>query len=146
MAKCIVRMCRPATTTPSTTTPPPPIQTQTQPTDTSMSGLPSEATASSTTSLSGSTGTDFAVPTTQPMDDNTALIGGIVGGIVALLLIVAVIAFIVARKRKQGESHGQSMTPTPATESNYSRIDVQPKYDDVSDVRTTEHHQSVGTN
>jgi hypothetical protein len=74
----------------------------------------------------------IAVPATQTPDDNSALIGGIVGGVVALLIVVGVIAFIAMRNRKakanqQSTNDGHSLNP-PAVlaqpSSNYDRIDI----------------------
>jgi hypothetical protein len=71
--------------------------------------------------------------TTQPSDDNTALIGGIVGGVVALLIVVGVIAFIVMRNRKakadqRSTNDGHSLSPPAVlaqpSNSNYDRIDI----------------------
>jgi hypothetical protein len=94
--------------------------------------------------------TVFAMPATeQRPEDNTALIGGIVGGIIALLLIVGVIAYIVARKRKakadtidDGDG-AHSLQPSPAPNSNYARVAVASEYDDVQDVRTNHHYDDV---
>jgi hypothetical protein len=68
--------------------------------------------------------------TTQPSNDNAALIGGIVGGVVALLLIVGVIAFIMSRKRHHAQDQPSnrsdvSMAPTQVSSSNYGKINVQ---------------------
>jgi hypothetical protein len=61
---------------------------------------------------------------TQPSDDNTALIGGIVGGVVALLIVVGVIAFIVLRNRKakanqQSTNDGHALSPFKHNDINY---------------------------
>jgi hypothetical protein len=69
---------------------------------------------------------------TQPSDDNTALIGGIVGGVVALLIVVGVIAFIImSRNRHEAQDQPSnrsdvSMVPAQASSSNYGKINVQP--------------------
>jgi hypothetical protein len=77
----------------------------------------------------------IAMPsTTQPSDDNTALIGGIVGGVIALLIVIGVIAFIVLRNRKAkanqqsaNDGHSLSLSPVPpvaiAQPSNNDRND-----------------------
>jgi hypothetical protein len=89
-------------------------------------------TSSSTMNVVGSTTLVIAMPATQPSDDNTALIGGIVGGVVALLIVVGVIAFIVMRNRKakanqQSTNDGHSLSPPAVlaqpSNSNYDRID-----------------------
>jgi hypothetical protein len=48
-------------------------------------------------------------------NDNSPLIGGIVGGVVALLLIGGLIAFLVARSRRRGksESNDAPLQPLP---------------------------------
>jgi hypothetical protein len=71
------------------------------------------------------------MPATQPSDDNSALIGGIVGGVVALLIVVGVIAFIVMRNRKAAnyqppQQNDVSMVPPQASASNYGRISARP--------------------
>jgi hypothetical protein len=62
----------------------------------------------------------------QPSNDNAALIGGIVGGVVALLLVGGLIAFLVARNRRNAnqQDNNIAMTNTTATStaSNYDRI------------------------
>jgi hypothetical protein len=98
------------------------------------------------TNLSSITGTnlpsnDMSVSATVAADDNTALIGGVVGGAVALLLIVGLIAFIVMRNRKgtKPEVVLQTATasPTPPASSNYGPIGAPPLYDVVE---VDEHH------
>jgi predicted lipid-binding transport protein (Tim44 family) len=74
------------------------------------------------------------MPSTQPSDDNTALIGGVVGGVVALFLIIGLIAFIVSRNRRKvankqdqpSNRNDVSMAPAQASSSNYGKINVQP--------------------
>lgn len=77
---------------------------------------------------------------TKAADDNTALIGGIVGGILALVLIAGVIAFIVMRNRRaksqQRGDDGHSLQASP--DNNYNRIaPTTNEYQDVCDVRAT---------
>jgi hypothetical protein len=80
--------------------------------------------------------------TAQAPDSNAALIGGIVGGIVALLLVVGLIAFFVARSRRN-VNHGTTAPPT--AQSTYGRLpsqtnnvgQVNTEYDDVDVVRST---------
>jgi hypothetical protein len=88
----------------------------------------------------------IAMPaTTQPSDDNSALIGGIVGGVVALLIVVGVIAFIVVRNRKakanqQKQNTNDGLSPHRQNPNNSERVSVSLpntyEYGDVSDVRT----------
>lgn len=61
--------------------------------------------------------------TTPSLDDNIALIGGIVGGAVALLLVGALVAFCVARRRRNSHRQGQHAVQTPSNSSNYGRVD-----------------------
>ena len=89
---------------------------------------------------------DVVVPSTDA-ESNDALIGGIVGGIVALLLVVGLIAFLVARSRRnvnhQVKSGPIANTAPVATNSRVSidnndndRINRGPRmYDDVGAVR-----------
>lgn len=79
-----------------------PVQTTVPTTMTSRSVVQVESTTISTMAPSNSTATTtvMTVVATTTSEDNSALIGGIVGGIVALLLIVGVIAFFVARSRR----------------------------------------------
>jgi hypothetical protein len=42
------------------------------------------------------------------LDDNSALIGGIVGGVVGLLLIGGLIAFLVVRSRRTAAGNGEA--------------------------------------
>jgi hypothetical protein len=80
-------------------------------------------------------GTAGVAPSTEPSNDNAALIGGIVGGVVALLLVGGLIAFFVARNRRQRKGEPtkgamlQSVRPTNngvnmpnSPESNYGII------------------------
>jgi hypothetical protein len=98
-------------------------------------------TSSSTMNVVGSTTLVTAMPATQPSDDNTAMIGGIVGGVVALLIVVGVIAFIVMRNRKakanqQSANDGHSLSLSPpvaiAQPSNNDRND--------NDIPSTSHY------
>lgn len=87
------------------------------------------------------------VTVTPSSDDNTALIGGIVGGIVALFLIVGVIAFFVSRNRtanarqqvNDGHSLQESPTVSQPSDGIYDRVTLdmtsastRNEYDDVS--------------
>jgi hypothetical protein len=102
-------------------------------------------TSSSMMNVVGSTTLVIAMPaTTQPSDDNSALIGGIVGGVIALMIVVGVIAFIVMRNRKakvtqQSTNDGHSLSSQNTNNSNYDRVRVSPpnsnEYGDVNDVR-----------
>jgi hypothetical protein len=65
--------------------------------------------------------------TTQPSDDNSALIGGVVGGVVALLIVVGVIAFIISRNRRFKNESAESSPDAPV--SNYGKIVVQAEYE-----------------
>jgi hypothetical protein len=67
-----------------------------------------------------------AITSTSEPDSNAALIGGIVGGIVALLLIGGLIAFLVARSRRNLNHHDNAIqiTSTTPTQNNYNRIGI----------------------
>jgi hypothetical protein len=81
----------------------------------STSTIEDEQQTSSTTPISSGTtraetspftnataGIETSIADAQPFeDDNTALIGGIVGGVVALILVGGLVAFIVARSRRR---------------------------------------------
>jgi hypothetical protein len=91
---------------------------------------------------------------TQPSDDNTALIGGVVGGVVALLIVVGVIAFLVSRNQRNNQyqpsnRNDTSMAPAQASSSNYGKINVQPAsshYDEsfLSHSTATQHYDDAG--
>ena len=67
------------------------------------------------------------MPAAQSPNDNTALIGGIVGGAVALLLIGALIACCVVRSRRNNKEQPSTDPSAHALQSrsssNYGRID-----------------------
>jgi hypothetical protein len=101
----------------------------------------------------------IAMPATQrtDTDDNSALIGGVVGGVVALLIVVGVIAFIVMRNRKakdnqQSTNDGHSLSPPVviAQPSNYDRNDIPSTshYSDIANVQspTQNHYDSLNAN
>jgi predicted lipid-binding transport protein (Tim44 family) len=73
-------------------------------------------------------GTAGVAPSTEPSNDNAALIGGIVGGVVALLLVGGLIAFLVTRNRRNANQqvNNRAMTNTTATSTavliNYDRF------------------------
>jgi len=73
------------------------------------------------------------MPAAQMPEDNSALIGGIVGGALALLLIGTLIAFCAVRSRQQPKDSNASALPpesnygrVPPAQSNYSEVAVQP--------------------
>jgi beta-lactamase regulating signal transducer with metallopeptidase domain len=86
------------------------------------------AASVATSSTNATAGVATPSSDTQPSNDNAALIGGIVGGIVALLLVGGLIAFLVARNRRNAneQDNNKAMTNTtaasPAVSSNYDRI------------------------
>jgi hypothetical protein len=75
-----------------------------------------------------STPVNVATPSTdaQSSDDNSALIGGIVGGVLGLLLVGGLIAFLVARRTRKVDEIAMPKTSA-------ARIAAQ--YDDISAVR-----------
>jgi beta-lactamase regulating signal transducer with metallopeptidase domain len=127
---------------PATTTTQQPLPRTTLQTETPASAQSTDLTAASTTLLSINTTTAtpvsttvFAMSTTQASNnDNTALIGGIVGGVVALILFIGLVAFIVARKRRsknksvENTVHQKDVPMTSA--SNYGKVAaILPEYE-----------------
>jgi type II secretory pathway pseudopilin PulG len=80
------------------------------------------------------------MPAVESPDDNSALIGGIVGGAIALLLLGALIAFCVARSRRnrkvqqEDNSTGHIASTLQSTRSEYGRIVANNPNNDYADV------------
>jgi uncharacterized membrane protein len=69
----------------------------------SISASVTQVGGDDSTPTNATAGVAIATPSTaQPFEDNTALVGGIVGGVVALLLLGGVVAFLVAHSRRRG--------------------------------------------
>ena len=121
--KCEMRAC----SIPTTTTPPPPLLTlpslATSAIPTASMSAPTEPTIGANQTLPESN----TMPAAQSPNDNTALIGGIVGGAVALLLIGALIACCVVRSRRNNKEQPNADPSAHALQSrsssNYGRID-----------------------
>jgi hypothetical protein len=68
------------------------------------------------------------MPAVQSPQDNSAVIGGVVGGAIALLLVGALVAFCVMRSRRNSEGQPEADRNTLAPRSvavppsNYARI------------------------
>jgi hypothetical protein len=98
------------------------------PSTNATAGVATPSTDATASVATPSTNATRGVATPQTSDDNTALIGGIVGGIAALLLVGGLIAFLVARNRRNvnEQDNNKTMANTTATStavsSNYDRI------------------------
>lgn len=116
------------------------IMTTTGFSNTTMKTIMTTTGFSNTTQFSNTTLASVSGSEQDPSvsDDNTALIGGIVGGVTALLLIIGLITFIVARKRRgraraaASRKDDVSMAPAQASSrsSDYAKINFKPsEYD-----------------
>jgi hypothetical protein len=87
---------------------------------------PFSITSSNTSTNTNTTAAVIFIPdtATAESEDNSALVGAIVGGVITLLLLGAVIAFFVLRSRRQTkENDGSALKSSNAPpESNYARI------------------------